>query len=200
VFITEAKPFADHPQTGGYPDLHTHWFGNIHEAMKHITPIFGLALALGAFAFGCRPSGENAATELTANELALLQDFHAWKLPVPQSQQPLKRVTLVLVRADGTSVQLFGTAYSDTAPAWTNILLGFRYESGRFVGHFEGRSPSGGAGYSLDFTNAATAHLRSWGAAHWQGNRALLGTFWTSGEAAKSGGNDFTTLAVELVK
>jgi hypothetical protein len=176
--------------------------------MKHICPTLTSLLALAAFAVGCGPNpkatlAEDPATELSANELALLQDFHAWKLPVQQSQQPLKRVTLVLARADGTSVQLFGTAYTDPAPAWTNIILGFQYESGRFIGRLEGRGPKMGQGqtYSLNLTNASTEHPRSWaGRSRWNGNRAELGTFWISEAAAKSDGNDYSTLAIELVK
>jgi hypothetical protein len=174
--------------------------------MKHITRAFASVLTLSALVVGCGPNpkaapGADPATELSANELARLQDFHAWKLPVPESQQPLQRVNLVLVRADGTSELMFGTAYTDPAPAWTNILLGFRYEAGGFVGRLEGRGPKNGVTYNLNFTNASAEHHRSWaGSPHWNGNRAELATFWTSQEAAKSGGNDYSTLAVELVK
>ncbi len=174
--------------------------------MKHIIPTLGSVLALGAFAIGCGPNPKatlagDAETELTANDLAYLQDFHAWKLTVPWSQQPLKRVKLVLVESDGTSVQLFGTAHSEPAPAWTNILLGFRYKEGVFAGRLEGRGPKTTETYSLDFTNAPTERPRSWAeSSRWNGNRAELGTFWRSEEAAKSGGNDYSTLVIELVK
>jgi hypothetical protein len=80
--------------------------------------------------------------------------------------------------------------------------VGFRYESGRFAGRFEARDPrGGGTGYIINFTNTATEHLRSWyGPSRWSGNRAELGTFWRSEEAAKTGDNDYSTLAIELVK
>lgn len=174
--------------------------------MKHIIPTLASVLAVGAFAIGCGPSprvtlAEDAGAELTADDLAYLQDFHAWKLFVPSSQQPLKRIKLVLVGADGTSVQLFGTAYSDPAPAWTNILLGFRHEGGAFAGRLQGRGPKLGETYSFNFTNAAPVHPRSWaGRSRFNGNRAELATFWNSEEAAKSDGNDYSTLVVELVK
>src|SRR3974377_1156589 len=103
--------------------------------MKHLTPTLACVFGVGPVVGGSGPVSKAAlrgdsAAELSANDLAELQDFHAWKLPVPPSQQPLKRVELVLVGADRASVPLFGTAYSDPAPAWTNLLLGFRYESG----------------------------------------------------------------------
>ncbi len=164
------------------------------------------AFLLSALAVACGPSpttssAGDSANSLTAAELASLLDFHAWKLTIPQSQQPLKRVKLLLVRADGTSVDLFGTAYTDRAPAWTNVLLGFRYESGRFSGKLAGRGPNLSETYSLDFTNASTEHPRSWSeGCVWNGARAELATFWNSEEAAKRGGNDYSTLVVELVK
>jgi hypothetical protein len=131
----------------------------------------------------------------------MLLDFHVWKLTVPQSQQPLKRVNLLLVKPDGSTVQLFGTAYADPAPAWTNILVGFRYERGRFAGRLAGQGPIGDI-YDLNFTNATTEHPRSWyGGVLWKGARGELATFWNSKEAAKSGGgNDYSILVVELVK
>jgi hypothetical protein len=174
--------------------------------MRFSVSFFATVLALGALIVSCGPRpkaalGEDPAAELSANELANLQDFHAWKLAIPKSQQPLSRVKLVLLRGDGTSVQLFGTAYSDTAPAWTNILLGFRFEGGRFSGRLHGRSSKMGETYSFSFTNTSTEHVRSWsGPTLWNGAHAELATFWISEEAAKRGGNDYITLAVELVK
>ena len=175
--------------------------------MKRIIPILASVLAVGAFALGCGPNpkttlAEGAGAELTSEELASLQDFHAWKLVVPSSQQPVSRVNLVLVEADGSSAQLFGTAYSNTPLGWTNVLLGFRYEGGAFVGRLEGRSPKLGTTYSFNFTNAATVNPRSWsaGRSRFERNRAELATFWKSDDAAKRGGNEYSTLAVELVK
>jgi hypothetical protein len=174
--------------------------------MKPIIPILTSVLVIGALALGCGPKpkttlAEGAGAELTPEDLANLQDFHAWKLLVPSSQQPFKRVNLVLVEADGSSAQLFGTAYSDSAPGWTNVLLGFRYEGGAFVGRLEGRGPKLGTTYSFNFTNAATVNPRSWsGRSRFDGNRAQLATFWISDEAAKRGGNEYSTLAVELLK
>ncbi len=175
--------------------------------MKHIIPAFASLLVVGILLVGCGPNPkagleEDGATRLSADDLALLQDFHAWKLPIPQSQQPVARVKLVLLGSDATSVQLFGTAFSKSIPAWTNILLGFHYQSGRFAGrlHLRGATRLGET-YSLNFTNASTDYARSWaGSARWDGNRAELATFWVSEEAAKSGGNGYSTLAVELVK
>ena len=180
--------------------------GNAWHIVKPIIPTLASVLALGVFAIGCSPNpkatlAEDADAELTANDLAYLQDFHAWKLLVPSSQQPLKRANLVLLGTDGTSIQLFGTAHTDPAPAWTNILLGFRYEGGAFTGRLEGRGPKLGETYSFNLTNAATEHPRSWaGRSRFNGNRAELATFWKSAEAAKSGRNDYSTLAVEIVK
>jgi hypothetical protein len=174
--------------------------------MKFIISNLASALALGVLAIGCGQNpkttpAEDTGGELTANDLAYLQDFHAWKLLVPSSQQPLKRAKLVLVATDGTSEQLFGTAYSDPAPAWTSILLGFRYEGGAFTGRLEGRGPKPGETYSFNFTNAAAKHPRSWaGRSRFNTNRAELATFWKSAEAAKGGGNDYSTLAVEIEK
>jgi hypothetical protein len=141
-------------------------------------------------------------TELSAIELARLQDFHAWKLPIPQTQQPVKRVELVLVKPDGSIIRKSGTSYGgNPPPAWTNILLGFHYEGGGFVGTLECQGPKDTLTWSLNFTNGPAEHPRSWsGRARFHGNRADLATFWTSEEAARSGGNDYTTLAVELVK
>jgi len=173
--------------------------------MKPIIPTLASILALGVFAIGCDPKpratlAEDAA-DLTANDLAYLQDFHAWKLLVPSSQQPLKRAKLVLVETDGTSVLLFGTPHAEAWTNWTNILLGFRYEGGAFTGKLEGRGPKLGMTYSFNFTNAATEHPRSWaGRSRFNGNRAELATFWKSAKAAKSQGNDYSTLAVEIVK
>jgi hypothetical protein len=178
--------------------------------MKHLIPAFTSALTLALLVVACGPSpkpapakGPDPAIELSANDLAFLQDFHAWTLPVPESQQPLKRIKLVLVGPDGTSVPLFATAYSTPAPAWTDLLLGFRYESGRFVGRFHGLSPKGGGvTYDLSFTNASTKHPRSstMTRTFWNSNRAELATFWNSTHTARTDSDDYATLALELLK
>jgi hypothetical protein len=181
-------------------------FRNAWWIMKRIIPTLASVLAIGALALGCGPNpktplAEGTGAEFTPEDLANLQDFHAWKLLVPSSQQPFKRITLVLVEADGSSAQLFGTASSDTPTGWTNVLLGFRYEGGVFAGRLVGRGPKLGTTYSVNFTNAATVNPRSWsGRSRFDGNRAELATFWKSDEAAQRGGNEYSILAVELVK
>lgn len=178
--------------------------------MKNIIMVLGLVTSLSALLTGCgaKPSksqGADSASHLSAAELARLLDFHAWKIPVPQSLQPSSGIRLVFVKSDGTTVKACG--FGTTAPPqpWSNILVGLRLERGVFIGTLEARDSKGGAStWPFSFTNIISSDRpRSWvlGSALWKGNRAELADFW---ESARSGGGrdetNFSVLAVELVK
>ncbi len=171
--------------------------------MKNLVPILAFGLTCSALVSGCgeRPSSlsaEGRGGELTASDLALLTDFHAWKVPIPQSQQPVKRIRLVIVKRDGTIIPKFDTGANLGRESCSSILLGFRVEGGTFTGQFRVRDPKGGGqGWGLNFTDAFADSDPHWtlpGAAVWNGNRARLGFASKEGEMNKS------ELAVELLK
>jgi hypothetical protein len=177
----------------------------LEDSMKTVIRAAGLVLTVWA-AVSCGPkpqaaSGPSPANRLSANELAGLLDFHAWKLRIPQSQQPCRSVQLVTLKADGTRILEFGAAQSIPPASCTNILLGLRCADGRFVGRLELQDTKGTQAWSLSFTNASEKRPRSWvvGSPQWNGKRAELATFWSEAPNANGGGH-YSTLAVELVR
>lgn len=174
--------------------------------MKKNILTIGTVSAISVLVAGCGPrlmsaTNDDAGTEISASELARLQDFHVWKLSIPESKQPFQSLRLVLVEPNGTVVPQFGTGHGKPPPDWTNILLGLRCEGGSFVGKLEVHGPKDTWAWKVSFTNASAATPRAWvvGRPIWDGNRAELATFW-KGAANGGDGNNYNTLAVELVK
>jgi hypothetical protein len=165
--------------------------------------VSAFAVLATLFLDGCgeKSSSSSAAdpgSQLTASDLAGLMDFHAWNVRIPsQSQQAIKRIRLVIVKPDGTTIQKFATANRDGYLSCSSILLGFRVEHGTFTGHFNMRdSNGGGEGYTLTFTDAFADAEPAWmtGTPTWHGNRAVIA------RARKVDELEGTVLAIELVK
>ena len=177
--------------------------GNPHPFMKPITMVLVSVVIVSVLAAGCgekrSPSSADAAeSQLTASDLALLTDFHAWSARIPQSQQPVKRIRLVMVKRDGTTLQKFDTGDLLGFESWASILLGFRVERGTFTGHLTVRdSKGGGQGWGLSFADAFADANPGWtlpGTLVWNGNRARLAFVANNGEM------NGDVLAIELVK
>src|SRR5882762_6037708 len=111
--------------------------------MKNRIVAFAFVVIAFALVEACRErtSDQSAESHLTPAQLAELMDFHAWNVPIPESQQPVKGIRLVVVRHDGTVVPKFETKDLRSAPSF--ILLGFRIEEGAFKGHFHVRDSKG---------------------------------------------------------
>ena len=182
------------------------WWGNfftltdLQTFMKNIIMSLAAVAIVSALVAGCGVKSPGTSTEesgcqLTASELSMLMDFHAWKVRVPQSEQPFKRIRIVVVKPDGTVDQKFTTLDNLGPEPCSTILLGFRVEHGAFTGHFNTLdSKGGGLGWGLNFTDAFADSRPAWGEGLvWDHNRAKL-AFSTSGEMHDS------FLAIELVK
>jgi hypothetical protein len=123
--------------------------------------------------------------ELTASKLALLMGFHAWTLRIPEMQQPVKSIRIVIAKRDGTFLEkVFDTGNNlQSGQSWpepySSILLGFRVERETFTGHLFIRNSQGaGEGWNILFTNAFADSAVGWATAgplEWTGNRAELG-------------------------
>jgi len=171
--------------------------------MKNHIPVLALIAIASALVAGCgeQPSSSSAANrggQLTASDLAQLMDFHAWNVPIPEAQQPIKSIRLVVVKRDGTIVSKFDTGNNLGSVPCASILLGFSVERGTFTGHFNTRdSKGGGTGWSRSFTHTFADSDPAWavaGSAVWNGNRAELASATKKGEMYDS------ILALELVK
>jgi hypothetical protein len=171
--------------------------------MKNLVLVSAFAVLATLILAGCGEKPSNSSTadpdsQLTASDLARLMDFHAWNVRIPpQSQQSIKRIRLVIVKPDGTTIQKFCTANHDGYLSCSTILLGFRVEHGTFTGHFNMRDSNGsGEGYSLAFSDAFADAAPAWetGTPTWHGNRAELA------RARKVDELEGTVLAIELVK
>lgn len=61
--------------------------------------MLGLAVIMSVGVAGCgektKTSGQDAGNQLTASDLALLTEFHAWKAFIPEAQRPLKAIRVV---------------------------------------------------------------------------------------------------------
>ncbi|EEF61967.1 hypothetical protein [Pedosphaera parvula] len=172
--------------------------------MKNLILVFSFVVIASAFVTGCEQKTSNSSAaggQLTAADLAQLMDFHAWNVPIPQSQQPFKSIRLVIIKRDGTIVtKLFDTGSAlDSEQPCTSIFLGFRVERGTFTGHLNTRdSKGGGIGWGLNFTDAFADSSPGWGTsgtAIWNGNHAELGLATKRGEMVYD-----NFLAIELVK
>jgi hypothetical protein len=170
--------------------------------MKNIILLSAVGFLASAFLTGCgeKPSASSkAASKLTASDLATLMDFHAWNVPIPpQSQQAIKKIRLLIVQPDGTTIQKFTTANADSISC-SSIFLGFRVQDGKFSGHFNMRDTNGGGeGYNLNFMHTFTNSDLAWAWAGetppWNGNRAILA------QAVDRDGREDSSLAIELVK
>jgi hypothetical protein len=165
--------------------------------MKPIITLVASVITVSVLVAGCgekKPSGG----ELTAADLAMLTDFHAWNVAIPESQQPVKSIRLVIVKRDGTAITKFDTGENLGPEPCSSIVLGFRVEGDTFTGHFNIRdSKGGGSGWILSFKDAFTDAAPGWvtaGTAVWNGNRAQLAYVANNGEM------NGTYLAIELVK
>ena len=173
--------------------------------MKHINKVLASVVIVSVLVAGCGDSSSHSSPEasgiqLTAADLAVLTDFHAWSVRIPQAQQPVKRVRLVIVKRDGTTIPRFDTGDNLGPEACSSILLGFRAERGAFTGHLNIRnSKGGGQGWGLSFSDGfadANTHWTTPGTLVWNGNRARL-AFIANGDGGESDGS---LLALELVK
>jgi len=167
--------------------------------MKNRIVAFAVAVIASTLVEGCGNKTSKLSNEsrLTAAELAELMDCHAWNVPIPQSLQPVKRVRLVIVKADGTVVPKFDTMTSTLPEACSFFVVGFRVEGGAFKGHFNARdSKGGGMGWPLQFKDAFADSNPGWviGEPSWKGNRAELAEVSTMSVAHES------ILAIELLK
>jgi hypothetical protein len=171
--------------------------------MKQVITVLVSVVIVSVVAAGCgeersHSSAEATGSQLTASDLALLTDYHAWSARIPQSQQPVKRVRLVIVKPDGTIIPKFDTGDNLGPESCASILLGFRVEHGAFTGHIHIRdSKGGGQGWGLSFSDPFAGPNTHWtlpGTLVWNGNRARLAFLVNNGE---SNGND---LALELLK
>jgi hypothetical protein len=162
--------------------------------------IVGLAIVTAALVAGCGRNSpdSNADAPLSVTDLALLTDFHAWKVHIPQKELPVKAIRLVVInQRDGTSVTKFSTTSS--FGSWTNmsILLGVRVDGKMFTGHLLAQDgKDGGMGWDLNFKDSFADLYPAWespGTLYWNGNRAQL--------ASSTLSNNFdNVLAIELVK
>jgi hypothetical protein len=166
--------------------------------MKPIIMLFASVVIVCVLVAGCgekKPHGG----ELTAADLALLTDFHAWNVAIPESQQPVKSIRLVIVKRDGTAITKFDTGENLGPEPCSWVVLGFRVDGDTFTGQFNIRdSKGGGAGWILNFKDAYAESAPGWvtaGTSVWNGNRAQLG----SAGNVKSEMNG-AYLAIELVK
>jgi len=164
--------------------------------MKNRIVAFAFVVIAFALVEGCGNKTSKLSNEsrVTAAELAELMDFHAWNLPIPQSQPPVKGLRLVIIRHDGTVVPKFETkdlSSARCAPC-TFILLGLRVEAGAFKGHFDVRDSKGVGDEFADFKDNVGWAIS--GTTVWNGNRAQLASHYQLGEKQDS------ILAIELVK
>ncbi|MGD0411774.1 MAG: hypothetical protein ABSC18_08705 [Verrucomicrobiota bacterium] len=170
--------------------------------MKSLILVSTFVVLACAFVAGCgekqsNSSAEDPGSQLTASDLAMLMDFHAWNVRIPESQQPFRSIRLVIVKPDGTIVPKFSAANQPGYLSCSSIVLGFRVEQGTFSGHFNIRDTKGGGqGYGLSFTDAFANSDPAWVIASpvWNGNRAQLA------RATKSGEMKDSILAIELLK
>ena len=170
--------------------------------MKKLILLSAWIFIASAIIAGCgeKPADPSAQdpSQLTASDLARLMDFHAWKVLIPQAQQPVKCIRIVIVKRDGTVVEKFGTGNNLGPEPCSSVLLGFRVEQGIFKGHLLTRdSKGGGVGWDLSFADALADSTPAWttpGAMVWTRNRVTLA------QGMKEGAVDGSILAIELVK
>src|SRR5438309_1776579 len=110
--------------------------------MKNRIVVLAFVIMASALVAGCK---EKASNRLTVEQLADLMDFHAWTLPIPHSQQPVKKVRLVIVRYDGSEIPRFeiGDLRSASCTPCPFIQLGLRVEEGVFKGQLYLRDSKG---------------------------------------------------------
>lgn len=176
--------------------------------MKFLPQFAGFLLIISALITGCgekmsNSSGADDASQLTAADLARLTDFHAWKVSIPEAQQPVKAIRLIVFnRGENTATQEFSTG-ENLGTNCTSFLLGLRAEHGRLTGQLLTKNSSttgiNGLGWPLDFANpfehpdpGTSVGWTVPGTLIWNGNRAEFATC--------SQSNHFSALAVELEK
>jgi hypothetical protein len=170
--------------------------------MKSSIPMLGLTVIMSVLITGCgekmpKSTGEDVGSQLTASDLALLTDFHAWKASIPEAQQPIKAIQLMILNLrNGTVITNFSTG-GNLETNCSSFLLGIRIEQGRFTGHLLTRTPEGGGlGWAVNFTDKLADSYPAWstpGTIAWNGNRAELA------KSTKSNIFD-SVLVIELVK
>ena len=142
--------------------------------------IIACALVTGCEKKPSIPTAEDTRDQLTASDLARLTDFHVWKGRIPEAEQPVKSIRLVIVKQDGSLVaKLFDTGNNLGREPCTSVLVGFKIEQGAFNGHLlTSNGKGGGAGWNINFTNAFASSFAAWsvpGVLLWNSNRAVLG-------------------------
>jgi hypothetical protein len=171
--------------------------------MKNLVRISGFVFVASWLFAGCgekapKPGARDSGGQLTASDLALLMDYHAWTGAIPEAQQPIKSIRLVTVRRDGRVIaKLFDTGNNLGSAPCTSVLLGFKAERGTFTGYLNAREANGGGiGWNLNITNEFADGVAGWaspGTLVWTGNRAELAMI------PSTNGMD-TILDLELVK
>ena len=171
--------------------------------MKSFIPIVSFLIITSALIAGCgektsNPAAENVSNQLTASDLAFLTDFHAWKVSIPQTEQPVKTIRLVIIdQRDGTAVTKFSTTHFLSSETCSSILLGIRVDQTNFIGKLYVRdTKGGGTGWKLDFADRFADSFPAWsvpGTLVWNGNRAQLA------ESTRSNNFD-KVFAIELEK
>lgn len=175
--------------------------------LKTLSEFAGFLLLISALISGCGEKMSNSnggdGSRLTAADLARLTDFHAWNVSIPEAQQPVKAIRLVVYnRGESTVTQEFSTG-DNLGTNCISFLLGLRAEHGRLTGQLltKNSNTSGinGAGWPLDFANpfehpdpGTSVGWTVPGTLIWNGNRADFATC--------SQSNRFSALAVELEK
>ena len=152
--------------------------------MRTSVLVFSCAAIISVIVAGCGEEKSNsgaadANNQLTASDLALLTDFHAWKVSIPQTQQPVKAIRLVIVnQGDSTTITKFDLG--SNLRSSSSFLLGIRVERETFMGHILVRdSKGGGIGWDINFTNALADLYPAWsgpGTLVFNGIRADLAT------------------------
>src|SRR5438128_442774 len=70
--------------------------------------LFSISLFTGCERHSLKSTATEVPKELGTDELARLLDLHTLKVSIPQSQRPFSQIQVVLVRPDGTNVQISG--------------------------------------------------------------------------------------------
>lgn len=171
--------------------------------MRTFRAFFGCVSIACALVTGCEkkplpPTAEDSRDKLTASDLAQLMDYQAWRGRIPEAEQPLKSIRLVIIKQDGSVVaKLFDTGNNLGREPIISILVGFKVERGAFNGNLcTSNVKGGGACWNVNITNAFANSYTSWatpGTLLWNSNRA---------EIAQSGQDDNfnRSLVLELVK
>lgn len=136
--------------------------------MKSAILTFGFIVIASVFITGCGQRSSNATventnSELTASDLSRLLDYHAWRLRIPEAQQPIKSIQLVIMKRPDIVIDKYIIANDLSHESCSSILLGFRVEQGALIGQlFTQDAKGGGLGWSINFTNSFARSHPGW--------------------------------------